>query len=101
MSAPRNLRKLTDESEALNRVQEYTAQALAPLIGSNIINGTLLEDLELTNTATKVSHKLGRKPRGYIIVRASAAEQIFDSGLDKAHLNLQASGNVTVSLWVF
>jgi hypothetical protein len=69
-----------------------------------ILNGCLIENVSLTTTATKISHKLSRPYRGFIVVRKNANVDVWettDSVDNSLFLPLDASGTVTVSLWVF
>ena len=59
----------------------------------------------MSGSFTSVEHKLGRKTRGYLVIRKSAAETVYEEVEDydnrKLFLKLKASGSVTVNLWVF
>lgn len=65
-----------------------------PLIAYRII------EVDLTTTETKINHKLGRLPLGYIPIKKNVASDIF-GGFDNKTLNLTATVDVTVSLLVF
>ena len=69
-------------------------------------NGVILEDIDLVSGSfTDIEHKLGRKPRGYLVIRKSAAQTVYEDVGDydnrKLFIKLRASGSVTVNLWVF
>jgi hypothetical protein len=70
-----------------------------------ITDGHQIDDIELSTTTKIVPHKLGRPIRGYYVVRRNAGSEIWDESAGKAdartNLHLQASGPVTVSLWVY
>ena len=77
-----------------------------PVLNSAIIAGVIVEDVDLVvGSFTSVEHKLGRKPRGYLVIRKSAAETVYEDVGDydnrKLFIKLRASGSVTVNLWVF
>lgn len=107
MSTGRNksFRKVVGQNRELNQVQSNVEQAVAEVIKNPLLNGRLIEDVALTTTASKIEHKLGRTPRGYLIVKRSANAQVYDSlaseGSPDLFLPLTASANVTVSLWIF
>ena len=91
----------------LTRVQDKVEQFAKDVQSSGIINGRLISDIEFVAGATKeVSHGLGRKYQGYIVVsvNAKAVIQVDDTrNNNKAQfLALQSFGtDCTASLWVF
>lgn len=96
--------KFRSEDQELNRVQEQIEQVLNPLASIALLDGALLENVDLvTATDKNIEHKLSRKYSGYIIVKRSAACDIFDkqSQDDTKFLTLNSSADVTVSIWVF
>lgn len=67
-----------------------------------LVQGNLLENISLGTADTDVKHKLGRNLVGWIIIKINANETVWESGaVDNKFLPLQASGDVTVTLWVF
>lgn len=67
-------------------------------------NGILLESVSLASGNTDVSHKLGRKFQGYLILKQTASATIYNnqgSTDDTKFLRLNASGATTVNIWVF
>lgn len=55
---------------AQERAVEPVRQRVNELAGMEILNGHLLENVQLTaNVVTRIPHKLGRRLRGWIIVR--------------------------------
>lgn len=65
------LARLRGASEELTRVQKRVADALAK--GPPWMNGRLVENVRCEpNVETRVTHRLGRKPRGFMIVCARA-----------------------------
>ena len=86
--------------------QDHIEEVITPVLDAAIIDGVIVEDVILnSSTFTDVKHKLGRKPRGYIVIRKSAAQTVFEEAGDyenrKIFLKLKASGTVTVNLWIF
>jgi hypothetical protein len=86
--------------------QDHIEEVITPVLNAAIIDGVIVEDVILnSSTFTDVKHKLGRKPRGYIVIRKSAAQTVFEEAGDyenrKLFLKLKASGAVTVNLWIF
>lgn len=91
----------------LSKVQDNVRNVLESISELHeIVNGRLIKDIAIVSgTAKIISHELSRKLKGWIVVRKSANSTIWDSQLTntnpKTTLVLQASANVTVSLWVF
>ena len=86
--------------------QDHIEEVITPVLNAAIIDGVIVEDVILnSSTFTDIKHKLGRKPRGYIVIRKSAAQTVFEEAGDyenrKLFLKLKASGAVTVNLWIF
>ena len=86
--------------------QDHIEEVITPVLNAAIIDGVIVEDVILnSSTFTNIKHKLGRKPRGYIVIRKSAAQTVFEEAGDyenrKLFLKLKASGAVTVNLWIF
>lgn len=69
-----------------------------------LLDGQLITGVQLSTAPVDVPHELGRPPVGYFEVSKNANAGIFapDPQPDEcASLRLQATGDVTVSLWVF
>ena len=96
----RSFRKL-GASDELNKVQDNIEYALGPVFGSAIIDGVLLPNVALQAGLNVVDHKLGREPRGWILVSPQANESVWSTGQSRSSLQLNASGVITTSLWVF
>lgn len=106
MAGPKALRKLDSASPELNKVQEYVQRSVDPISKSPIVDGTLLRSVSLkTGSKNDIDHKLGRPPRGWIVVRQRADSRIWDqqdkNTLSRNTLRLFCSADVTVDLWVF
>lgn len=82
-------------------LQHNTERGLRELPGNLIMQGKLLEDLEVTTGSLKVAHGLGRKPRGWFIVDADANETVWRTEWDGKFIGFDASGTITVNVWVF
>lgn len=89
----------------LAQTQNTWATSLDPLLNFAPNKGLLLPNISLTTGANVVSHKLGRKLQGWIPVRVRASATLYDTQdsnqMPQLTLNLTASANVVVDLWVF
>lgn len=101
MSKPKFFRKVFDGDEKTRRLQTDIEQAVGSAIRSPLLNGRMVSDVDLASGSTTLEHKLAREIRGYLIVKRSNASTIYDESSDDKFLTLNASGAVTVSLWIF
>lgn len=87
----------------VDRVQTNVATFANTLLNTPILDGVLLKDVVLSTTETNISHTLGRKYQGWIIVNKNAQQDIWESSsnLTQRFIALTAAGSVTVSIWVF
>ena len=99
----RDFKKVAGGDEEFSKLQERLQEFFQPIIACALLDGTLLTNVVLSTTATKVEHKLRRPVQGWIVVRKNAAADIFEPNRDlpTTFLTLQASAAVTVDLWVF
>ena len=74
-----------------------------PLLKNPLNNITILGEVELqANRNTKIAHKLGRKPQGWLILDINAAAQVYRSeDFNDLFLTLYSTANATISLGVF
>ena len=88
--------------------QEYTEteRVLADLLRSYynnpLNNARLLENISVSSSAdTVVNHGLDRVPVGYIIVKKTAAVDVYHTSLSTLTLAVRGSATATISLLVF
>lgn len=93
--------KVLGGDESLTKIQQNIERVLAPILRIVLLDGRLVEDVELAAGTNRVEHKLGRKVRGFLNCGQSNASTLYVSAKDDKHLTLVASGSVTVTLWVF
>lgn len=98
----KQLKKVSSDNREINQLQENVEQVTSPIISKQIVDGILIRDISLTTGSIDIiSHKLARKPVGYIIVKRSANSTIWDTAMNTSSMELNCSANVTVSIWVF
>lgn len=88
------------------RQQTAIEQAVAPAIKAELLNGRLIDNVSLLAASqTRFEHKLGRKPRGYLIILKSAEATVWDDLKTELKpelfLPLRSSADCTVSIWIF
>lgn len=93
---------LSEKDPAQGRYNAEVARSIKELQDQVILGGTIITDQALTASTTLVTHKLGRVPRGWIVLGRNAAQVIYDNqDPDKDFLYLRAGGNVTATIYVF
>ena len=100
----------------LNAVQDNVEEHTKALTDSDIINGNLVVGVKLAagKVRSAVEHKLGRRPKGYIVVRSvipdpggttpseiSVIEDEDNNNKDKVILLFTSADAINVDLWVF
>lgn len=72
------------------------------MLACPLLNGVLQTVFVPAAGPADVPHKLARRPQGYIICGQSAAASIFTAGnADNKTIPLQASADVTATIWFF
>ena len=102
---PPVLAKIQSTDDVTNRIQDQLISKMNPVLSNQLTNGSLLTSISLNSGSNTVNHKLGRKLVGWFVTRLRANVQIWDSQdgnkNDSQTLLLNASGSVTVDIWVF
>lgn len=87
----------------LDRIQSEIARLRTIITACPFIAGALVEAEDLTTSPKLVAHRLGRAPRGVIVVKASPDAAIGLSAAQPAdtatHVNVESSATATASLW--
>lgn len=103
MPGLRDFKKVAGADEDVAKLQERLQEFFAPLLANPMLDGALLQNIALNSNVTQVPHKLQRPFSGWIVVRKTADENVWEPTrvAGSSFINLQASGAVTVDLWVF
>ena len=89
-------------NDATDRSLRRVADELNHVLENPLLDGRQIDGIDLTTSTTKVSHKLGRVPRGWIVVRTNANAVVYEAAdPDQRFLPLTASAAVTVSILVY
>jgi hypothetical protein len=59
----------TNDDPNLMRVQDNVSQFAKSLSANQLLDGVLIENVDITAGSNAIEHKLGRKYRGWIVVR--------------------------------
>ena len=101
----RFFRKIINGDRAQTQLQTNIEQAVADVIKTPLLNGRLISNVALTVGETKIEHKLGRIPTGYLIIKKSTSATVYDNLSTEVradlYLPLVASADCLVSVWVF
>lgn len=93
------------DNVSLSLLQSNWASLLDPLLDNPITKGLILENVQLVSGTNTINHKLGRKLKGWWIVRQRAAANIYDAQdtnpTPAVNLKLTSDANVSVDILVF
>ena len=97
----------TTDNESIESVQNSLENSFRSVEACPLLDGHLLEGVELIQGDNEVDHKLGRALKGWILTRQDFDTIIIDKQVDNENadsiliLNSSTSGTATVDLWVF
>lgn len=90
---------------AVERALDAVEKSLGSVAAVPVLNGNVVEVTFDASGSQRLEHKLGRKLIGWQVIGKNAAADIWDSQATELKpelfLTLNASGAVTVKLWVF
>lgn len=101
MAAPRSFKQINTANQELQLIQANIARAISETINNALLNGLFLENLSISTTNTQVAHKLGRVPKGYIVIDSNAAANVYTIDKDTQFITLKATANCVVNLYIF
>jgi hypothetical protein len=96
------LPRITEPSGSnISRALDIVATALNGVLNTFLSKSpSRIFDVVVTTSDTKVEHKLGATPTGYVILRKNADENVWDTDSNANEIILQASGTVTVRILI-
>lgn len=81
------------------------AAAINPVLSNPLVTGQILSGIKLASGANTISHGLGRKLQGYLVILNSASTTFYDkqstNQMPDLTLQIVSSGATIVSLYVF
>lgn len=87
----------------MERLQNEVKNLRALIAMCPFIDGALIQDEPLTTSATLIRHRLGRKPKGCIVVKCSPPAAVGFSATQpndtSVAVHIEASASTTASLW--
>ena len=98
----------TTDDDSIESVQNSLENSFRSVEACPLLDGHLLEGIDLVNGDNEIDHKLGRDLKGWIITRhRETPSDIIDRQTANAQsdqiliLNSGAGGTITVDIWVF
>lgn len=98
----------TTDDESIESVQNSLENSFRSIEACPLLDGHLLEGIDLVNGDNSISHKLGRELKGWIITRHRETpsnivdRQKTNPATDRTLLlNSSVGTTVTVDIWVF
>lgn len=103
MAGIKDFKKVAGGNEDVSKLQERLQEFFAPLIANPMLDGTMLTNVAIGTSPTKVEHKLRREIQGWVVVRNNTNCTIWEPSreLSGAFVTLQSSSATTIDLWVF
>jgi len=95
-------KKINTDDRVVNQMQDNVDRSLSPVLRLAILDGRILSN-QVVSGSTSISHGLGRKPIGYLVI-SSSAQAVFSDNIPNStdlSFTLASSTPTTVSLWVF
>lgn len=97
-----SLPQFQSDDKDFQLMQSSWATSINPLLSNPSLQSILLKDIDLTNGANVISHRLGRKPQGWRIVDINGAATIYRSAnFNSLTLTLTSDAAVQISIEVF
>ena len=87
--------------DVLNRSTRAIEATLRSIEKIEILGGVLITSVAVSTTPVAIAHKLGRRPRGWVVVDDNTGVIVWRTASDAQFLTLDASASATISLWVF
>lgn len=94
-------KKIAQDAYNTDKLQSNSEQNFNQIGKVPFMTGNRLTSVAIVTTTTKVEHKLGRNPLGYIITKQDANSVIWQVSQDDLFITFDCSSNVTIDLWVF
>jgi hypothetical protein len=94
-------RKLKVVDREVDALQSNIGLILNQITKKPLVDGELLTNIILPAGSFRVNHKLGRTPLGFIICDIDGAVSVYREAWDQNTITLNASGPVTLAIWVF
>lgn len=92
-------------SKEMSQMQTQWSTQINPLLRNKLLQGFILQNVQLSVGNNAINHRLGRDLEGYIIVRQRGPASIYDmqdsNAMPALTLVLNSSAAVSVDIYVF
>lgn len=99
------IQRINTTDRIINMIQDNISNIVEPIASSEILDSLILPNVVLKTGSNSIPHKLTRTLVGWFIVRQRSAGTVYDTQDTNPNpavfLNLTASANMTVDLYVF
>lgn len=104
-----NFTTFQTDNKDVNRLQNNCQSTFAYLLTNPFNKIVLLENVVINTTATAIEHKLGYKPKGYLVIKkeyngsvpADIKFEDINANLEHLFIKLTSTVSCTVSLLIF
>jgi len=87
--------------KTIEQLQFQTRRLSDFLQRDNFLRRRLIDDIDVGTTAVAVRHGLKYQPEGYLVIRRSAGETVYDTAITNEQITLVATGSATISIIVW
>lgn len=84
----------------VNTMQQNVQDSLSRIEKNTILDSVTISNVVI-NTSKSLEHKLGRIPKGYLIIQKNANAQVWNGSITDTNIVLTSSAAVTVTLLIF
>lgn len=84
----------------INTLQQNVEDAFTKVEKNTLLDNVIHSDI-LISTSRTLEHRLGRVPKGYLIIQKNANAQVWNGSITETTIVLTSSAAVTVTVLVF
>ena len=100
------VKQIDPQNESITQTQSNVNTAVKQIANSPIIDGVIVENIDVGTGDTVVNHELGREPLGWIVVRKNEAGEVYESttvnkNRDKFLLLRGSTATTNTNFWIF
>ncbi len=96
----RDLKRIYSTDYKLDQVQQNIIDFINQFRDVPLLDGIAIKNIELDGSV-QVVHKLGRVPQGYIVTKKNGNASVWNGEINERTLDLLASGNIVIDIWVY
>jgi hypothetical protein len=101
----KRIAQVQSEDRVISQLQQNITASVNPILDNQLIDGVLLQGVNLSVGTTTVNHKLSRKLVGWFLTRKRALANVYDTqdsnSIPDRTLDLVSDAAVTVDIYCF